>query len=207
MPNQEVKNKEDWVRFFNSFADLCELACKEIQYNGYCPKVEIGGQLVSSFGLRIALIFNMKHLIEVYLKSILRVAGCDEDIKTHELDKIFSILKVLLGPVINKKLPVMDDELKNYINQLIKDLPSGKYFNDLKNIIEYYYGLKFLKNSNQRLKDIKNTFFRYPEDKKRKNHDIDYCDFIYDDDFDVYKIEGDLRSLRNSFHFIEMALC
>jgi hypothetical protein len=198
-----MNNKDNWIYFFDSFADLCELSCKEIQYNHYYPLFKFDSSYRTAINLRISLIYNVKHLIEIYIKSIIRMIGSDEDIKTHRLDNIFIKLKKILEPKIEKCLPEMNEKFKDYLEQEIKEWKEERYFVEIQEIIEYYNELKFLDNS-QTIKDSQNTFFKYPEDASAGCHKVNYYDFIYNNDFDVRKIEEDVSKLQLSLHSIKM---
>ena len=89
-------------------------------------------------------------------------------------------------------------ELKDYIIQEMEDWKIGKYFLKIKEIIFYYYELKFLENKSCVI-DYQNIFFKYPTDKRGNFHEIDYFSFMNNPDFDIDKIIEDVRTLSLCF--------
>jgi len=193
-----MNNKENWVEFFDSFIELCEVSCKEIENHGYFAEYSIN--------IKIALIFNVKHSIELFLKSVIRMIDSNEVIKSHNLEEVFINLKSKLEEKLkNFTFQDCQAELREYIEQEKKEWEKGSYFSDIKEIIKYYDESLFLEDG-KKAKDIKNTFFRYPEDASRNTHDIDYYSFIYGDKFDVYKISEDISVLSLCFNSIKTIL-
>lgn len=181
----ESENKDTWVEFASSYLKLVELACKACSPNYHQPNI------------RIAVIYNIKHAIELLMKCIIKLVEEDREreiIISHNLDSIFKKLKKAIESkdfVFKKN----QEELKEYIEQERKEWKKGRYFVKIQLIINYYQRLEFLENKLAQIADDKNTFFRYPEDEKGLKYEIDYFTFIYNNDFDSEKILEDTREL------------
>lgn len=197
--------KIDWLQFLYSYLDLAELACKEIE----SPKhSEIMGSYEIKYGagLNVAIIYNMKHAIEIFIKTLIRAIDNSqkERIRTHDLNKLFEILKIkMTNGDIKKVIQGLDDDkdkLASFTQQEIQEFE--RYAAEIKKIIDYYYKLEFLNKEDITVIDAKNTAFKYPENITQINAQINYFDFFFGYNLSTQKIMEDIRNLKmylNSF--------
>lgn len=203
-------NEIDWHEFLNSFLDLTELACKEIENPKHIEN--IGGQEIkyNDVRLKIAIIYNMKHAIEIFIKALIRIADNSSKEKIdghegHDLNKLLELLEKRMenGAIkkVIKNLNDNQDELASFTQQEIEEFK--KYAKEIKTISDYYFKLKFLNKEDIVIIDTKNTAFKYPENITQINAQINYFDFIYGSKLDIEKIKEDIRFLKMYFDSIK----
>jgi len=183
--------KDNWFEFFDSYIELVEVVCKDVE--------PLSNSDIVNMNVRIALIYNIKHAIELLIKIVDKLvnendAQCN---KTHNPQEIFNErLKTLIDNKLSQGFIFLEEkkELDQYIRQEKKEWLNGRYFQQIKDIINYYYELEFIDEEHVPT-DRLNTFFRYPEDNKGVDHEVDYYKFIYSNEFDFQKILEDTRVL------------
>lgn len=196
----------NWFQFLNSFLDLVELACKEIEDPKHFEI--IGGiEIKYNTGLNVAIIYNMKHAIEIFIKTLIRIAdnSLKEKIITHNMDDLFQILKTKMeNGGIKKVIERLDDKkdsLASFTQQEIKEFET--YTTEIQKIINYYYKLEFLNKNDITAIDTENTAFKYPENITQINAQINYFDFFFSYNLDIQKIREDIRNLKMNLNSIK----
>jgi len=199
-------NEINWFQFLNSFLDLVELACKEMDDPKHFEI--IGGiEIKYNTGLNVAIIYNMKHAIEIFIKTLIRIAdnSSKEEIKKHDMDYLFQLLKTRMenGDIkkVIRKLDYGKDELASFAQQEIKEFET--YTTEIQKIINYYYKLEFLNKNDITAIDTENTAFKYPENITQINAQINYFDFFFNYNLDIQKIREDVRNLKMHLNSIK----
>lgn len=183
----------EWNEFLDSFFQIVESACENYKKE-----------------LNVAIIYNMKHAIEIFIKTLIRIADdhCKEKIKNHDLNILFnSLIQKLKNNKIQKVIKNLNDtkeSLSSFSQQEIDEIE--KTLNNIKEIIKYYNELEFLNKENISLIDINNTAFKYPENKTQIYAKIDYFDFFFTYELNIEKIKEDIRNLRIHFNSIKTVL-
>lgn len=198
-------NEINWLHFLNSFLDLVDLACKEI---GNPKHFEIIGSVEIKYntGLNVAIIYNMKHAMEIFIKTLIRIAdnSSKEKIITHNMDDLFQLLKMKMenGDIkrVIEKLDDKKDSLASFTQQEIKEFVV--YTTEIQKIINYYYKLEFFNKKDITVVDTENTAFKYPENITQINAQIDYFNFFFNN-LDIQKIRGDIRNLKMNLNSIK----
>lgn len=124
-------------------------------------------------------LFNIKHAIEVFLKSTALLLEESIDY-THDIGRLFSNLK--------EKLPI------SKTSEVEK----------LKKLIEKYYHLSFLKEmvgGNFIIEDIKNDVFRFPDNSAKISLDFEEILPRFSTS-DIEKFKKDIRQIYDLFHDI-----
>jgi hypothetical protein len=140
----------DWVIFAQSYFYIARLACQEL----LDEKIEKHDKSLSNkirlpykiSNLYVAIIFNIKHGIEVFLKS-LGILDSGEYEEGHDIYNLFQNLKKKMGGKI-------DDQDLFSIEQLIT----------------YFYKPDFIRPKIKELyeiTDVQNDIFRYPDNKAK----------------------------------------
>ncbi len=199
-------NEIDWLQFLNSFLDLVELACKEIENPKHFETIG-GVEIKYSTGLNVAMIYNMKHAIEIFIKTLIRIAdnSSKEKIRTHNLDELFQLLKTKMeNGGIKKVVERLDDKkdsLASFTQQEIKEFET--YTTEIQKIINYYFKLEFLNKNDITAIDTENTAFKYPENITQINAQINYFDFFFNYNLDTQKIREDIKNLKMNLNSIK----
>lgn len=172
---QKIKN--NWLDFGLSFLEIADLACQEMQKSS--PSKNISD-------LYIATIYNVKHGIEVLLKSIIVILEDKELIKkdeTHDQKALFlKICNVANLPDVKKVIAELvknKNGQENFIFLSEKTQNLGKQFISMGNLIYKYQHLDFLKNKigdNFIIEDSNNTTFKYPQNNL--NIKLDYEEIL-----------------------------
>lgn len=176
--------KFDWLKFAQSYLAIALLACDEMIENKYKqPFPDPDEEIVKKYGLKPKLIdkykihvlylpalYNTKHGIEVFIKTLKKILGTDKVPKDHNAVESFEKLKGLVneGHIQNviedaetknpsdSNLPVAKEDLKNI----------QKYIANIEKLVTKYQRCDFLKekiDSDFEIEDGDNTAFRYPE--------------------------------------------
>lgn len=183
----------EWNEFLDSFFQIIESACENYKKE-----------------LNVAIVYNMKHAIEIFIKTLIRIADdhSEEKIKNHDLNLLFkSLVQKLKNKKIQKVIKELNDteeSLASFTQQEIKEIE--KTLDKIKQIIQYYNELEFLDKKSISLVDLNNTAFKYPENKTQIYAKIDYFDFFFTYQLDIEKIKEDIRNLRIHFNSIKTIL-
>lgn len=188
-----------WYDFTRSFLDLVELGCKEVKEQKH--KKNIGGiEIKYEKSLNIAIIYNMKHAIEIFIKTLIRYAEYDsfQNIKEHNLEFLFNLyvekferLKKKPKYSLKNAHPATQEYVKNFDKNALK----------LAEVIDYYDQLKFLNKEDISVIDTKNTAFKYPENYLEINAQIDYYNFL-NAKLDADKIIKDVMIIKDHLNSI-----
>lgn len=204
MGNRE-ETKYDWLGFAQSFLLLSKLACQELEdkrkdkhsKTTRCdpPKFNLP---YTHFDLFISIVFNVKHGLEVFIKTLRFISS--GDYKTgHDIKELFDDLKKNLPERIK---PSKDIEGNGITEGGIDAIPDK--LGDLEKLILKYYHCDFL-NENKRVADIydeMNDVFRYPENKAKVKIDLDLVNeesirAIHEDIDKIYRLFNDLGYIVN----------
>ncbi|WP_339632761.1 hypothetical protein [uncultured Sneathiella sp.] len=158
-------SKYDWpVAFAQSYLLIAKLACQELLSDSEDKRHKAEDIFVYGVpDLYVPIVFNIKHGIEVFIKSLSIFIDETYDERTHDIKKLFQDVK----PRILKGLhptdrPYYDNLTQDGVNEIKNAL------SQIETLINEFYHLDFLKskiNQNYTFSDIQNDFFRYPENK------------------------------------------
>ncbi|KKQ24348.1 MAG: hypothetical protein US40_C0005G0022 [Candidatus Roizmanbacteria bacterium GW2011_GWC2_37_13] len=147
----------EWFFYAMSFLGLAKIGCRELINQKYRDKdfltedLLYGAEESNSRFLLIPIFFNVKHSLELFIKTVgVNIDGEYRD--KHDLDYL---LKDLKSRVKN----LFKNRNKNEIFQKIEDL---------KSIVKKYFLYNFLENMNP-IRDYNNELFRYPSSKRGIN--------------------------------------
>lgn len=186
MKNKKIKtstfkrnNSYDWVHFSHNYLKLAKLGCQEIlnpKHNSAAGRFELN---YKPYDLFISIIFNIKHGIEVFtktLKVILTEKLIDKIDQHHDISKLFTVLKKEI-----KKCKIDDkikkDHLKNpkdtNLGCAYRSIENGgtvALLDEIENLIFKYYHCEILTEKLNNgfknkftIEDSSNTAFKYPE--------------------------------------------
>ena len=164
------KNEDDWRIFSYSFLLLAKLACQELldkRTNKHSKTTEYGPPEFSlpytSPDLFISILFNVKHGIEVIIKTI-SVFALGEYEEGHDIHILFQEVKRKISG-LNLK-PALDNKWDKITPEDIANLPDN--LDKMESLINEFYTMDILKpklEKNFYLRDVKNDIFRYPDNK------------------------------------------
>lgn len=213
-------NSYDWVHFSHNYLQLAHLGCQEILNKKYL-KISFG----SSFKLKyqahdlfIAIIFNVKHGIEVFTKTLKVVLSnkLNKNDLTHNISELFELLKKeiekhkIVNVIIKKhEINQSDTNLKIAYDNILK---ISDFLDELEKIIYKYHHceilLKRLNNGFRNkfiIEDVSNTAFKYPENNLKINvHYDEVLEAITEDD--ILEILADIEILLKNFNDIGFVL-
>ena len=172
----------DWVMFAQSYFYIARLACQELLDDG--SKKHNRGLSNSinlpykTANLYVAILFNIKHGIEVFIKSlgILDFGGYEEG---HDIHVLFQNLKKRMETKLTPK-----------------DL------DQMEKLIIYFYKPNFLKRKVKdfyEIADIKNDIFRYPDNNAKIQISWELILDLFDRS-DVEEIKDNLDKLLGLFN-------
>lgn len=163
-----TKDKDSWLDFTLSFLNIAKFPFENIsdkQAEGDIRKI------VDEF--YIASIFNIKHGLESFIKSmIVMMEGreLEKQIRHHDimknLDYLFNLFKntKFIETMKEEAEKHEEEEAYKYINKRIEDLP--EMIRESTKLISNYYHLSFLKekiSNDYSIEDSDNTAFKYPQ--------------------------------------------
>ncbi|QQR83040.1 hypothetical protein IPJ72_04435 [Candidatus Peregrinibacteria bacterium] len=92
MQSKTRNDTAEWYEFIDSFLDIVELSCKEILEPKHTIKFTKNIEIKYGNHLKIAIIYNLKHAIELIIKTFIQeVKGeLDKKDRIHNLDKLFN---------------------------------------------------------------------------------------------------------------------
>ncbi len=174
MPNAQKKDQRDiyyWPIFTYSFLCIAQLACKELlkqDFDKYTKKNEIEKYEIKD--LYISIIFNIKHSLELFIKTLSIFAYGTYD-TGHDITILFTdvqnkIKNIPLTPTNDgyiNKTTTNRNGFANIYQEQINSIP--QLLQSIKQIIEDFDQLIFLNGvlvPHQVIHDEKNDIFRYP---------------------------------------------
>lgn len=200
------KIKENWFDFGMSYLYLADLACKEMQKKE--DREYYAGELY------IATIFNIKHGIEVNLKSLivlLEDRQISKKLEHHNQEEIMNEFHRLIGEkkIINL-IETLTKKNENNAEWIFKEIKGKKdiilTMLDMAKLVSKYHQLSFLKDkisSDFIIEDTNNTAFKYPQNNLLIK--LDYKEIIKKiDKVAILKIAIDVSELLNYFLTLNM---
>lgn len=212
--------KFDWLKFAQSYLIIALLACDEMIENKYKEQFpDSEDEVVKKYGLKTKLIdkytihvlflpsiYNAKHGIEVFIKTLKKIVGVDKIPKDHNVVELFEKLK---GLVKEGHLQLIIAEAKTK-NPSDSNLPAAsgdlknikKYIANLEKLVLKYQRCDFLKekiSSDFEIEDGDNTAFRYPENNLKIQLDYEKMLFRITKK-DVEEIKKDIEALWENFN-------
>jgi HEPN domain-containing protein len=196
----QEETKYSWLEFAQSFLLLAKLACQELEdkrKNKHNKTTRYDPQEYNlpytCPDLFISIIFNIKHGLEVFIKTI-KLLSTDNYERGHDIKELFDDLKKTLPKRIK---PLKDAEGNEIKQEDIDAIPNT--LEDLENLILKYYHCDFL-NENKKVVNIydeMNDVFRYPENKAKVKIDLDLADenlikTIHEDIDKIYRLFNNL---------------
>jgi hypothetical protein len=165
MNNTKANNKYDWAVFAYSFLLIAKLACQELlldegqkKHNKATPPPNTPYKPADLF---ISIVFNIKHGIEVFIKTLGIFAYGTYNDNSHNIHSLFEDAKTKISQLELKPIKTTGDTVSQKdIDNLPEDL------NKIEELIEYFFTLDFLKSkigTYHKIIDIKNDVFRYPD--------------------------------------------
>lgn len=202
MKLQSFSDKTIWTEFTLSFLDIAKLACEK------CEEIEKNNEFTTSHyyipTLKISIIYNIKHALELLLKLLIRTIDNDlnELLGGKDGHNIEFLLLKLQNKIPIKELKSIEDKIEDpyareFFSNVLKNLDDQ--LEELRQLVIKYNQLKFLKQDLIQLEDYNNTAFKYPENKFQIYASIDYFNFIFHNGHDSIKIlmlHEDINNLR-----------
>jgi len=134
--------KYEWISFARAYLSIAKIGIQELEYQRYADRVGKNSFEYSFSCLMIPVIWNLKHAIELILKSL----GIYEDLKSKNGHNYFAILKEILK---KENIKYTEIEITNLAKIAVK-----------------YYKCEFLNKKlfkeNFIITDPRNDIFRYP---------------------------------------------
>lgn len=173
--SQKIRNS--WLNFGLSYLEIADLACQEMQKDNPSKGMP---------DLYIATVYNVKHGIEVLLKSIIVSLEDQELIKKDEIhnqEALFSKIRSVINlPNVKKVIAELiknekNDEYLAFISEKTENLENQ--FNSIGDLVYKYQRLDFFKNkigNDFVIEDIDNTTFKYP--RNSLNIKLDYAKIL-----------------------------
>jgi len=162
--NDKVR-KYDWAIFAQSYFLIARLACQELlnTQNKKHSKSRNRDIPYTPADLFVAILFNVKHGIEVFIKT-LSLFAYGEYREGHDIRELFIEVKQKISKLnLTPSKPVYYDAVtKEDINNSLRDLDKIETF------VSYFYTLDLLKSKigqHYKIKDTQNDFLRYPDNK------------------------------------------
>ena len=162
--NNEIK-KYDWAIFAQSYFLISRLACQEL-LSTRMDKHSKSSKLVTLYqpaDLYVSILFNIKHGIEVFIKT-LSVFAYGEYEEVHDIKILFSNAKEKISrlKLMPRQKGFYDDVSQADIDASLNDLEQ------IEKLVLYFFELEFLKQklgSNFVINDTHNDVLRYPDNK------------------------------------------
>jgi hypothetical protein len=194
--------KYDWAIFAQSYFLIARLACQELLSSqgkrlSKNQKIDIPYTPADLF---VAILFNIKHGIEVYIKT-LSVFAYGEYNPHHDIYELFTEVK---RRILDLKLkpdnsPYYDAVTQDEIDSEIND------FGEIETLVLYFYNLDLLRSKMGQcfiLKDAQNDVFRYPSNKAEIQIDWGTVLTAKVSDVDIREIFEKLEKLSDLFNGI-----
>jgi hypothetical protein len=164
---QKFDQKENWELFFLGYLSMASLGCEEMLKEESEYKIE---------DLYISTVYNFKHAIEIFLKTMIVVLEERKIVKQEEKHDQLEVFKSVIQIILKNKKDIIDtiDKVKenDEIWDMIK-LETGKIdelTNKVLELIKKYQTMSFLKEKigqDYSIEDGVNDVFRYPQNKMK----------------------------------------
>ncbi len=158
----KVNRVYEWIQFYGSYLAIAYLGCQELEDKKYKTPDNKEYEIED---LIIPVYFNLKHGIEIYIKTLHLVLDDKYD-QGHDIKILFSKLKTKID---NNKPNIKETTApNNYIvtKDDVEKFP--EYLNEIEDSINYFYEVGLLQKKikdNFLIYDEMNDIFRYPENK------------------------------------------
>ena len=155
-------NKDAWLYFSQSYLQIAKLACQELiesKHNKHDDNIFWEYHIED---LIIPIIYNAKHGIEIFIKTINLIIDNKYD-EGHNIHKLFDGLKQKIEKLDLKPCAIGGDKITQ---KMINNFP--KHIDETEKLVKEFYEVHLLKpkiKDNFVMYDIKNDIFRYPENK------------------------------------------
>ena len=174
---------EEWLHFSWAFLDVAEFSC-DFWLNAVKKREYSGKTSVRSY---LAIIFNIKHSLELFLKRCIvsYTGNLDKKDYGHDLESFYEKFLQIDFQKIQTAIKSKPESLREnhplFVARHILSKPKSlqKKVDTLGDLVDRYYHLRFSRNFKKVgiiLRDVENTAFRYPENSLAV--DIDYLDLI-----------------------------
>lgn len=173
---QKIDQKEDWELFFLGYLSMASLGCEEMLKEESKYRIE---------DLYISTVYNFKHAIEIFLKTMIVILEERKIVKQEEKHDQLDVFKGFIQIITKNKKDIVDtiDKVKenDEIWEMIK-FETGKMDNLTNKVLELikkYQTMSFLKEKigqDYSIEDSVNDVFRYPQNKMKI--DLNYEDII-----------------------------
>jgi hypothetical protein len=226
--NKKFEYRE-WYYFVQNYLKISELACLEMtshRYTRFCRYKPNQGKILSEFhinDLYISTIYNIKHSIEIAIKTLSGLISDRIKDNTHNIKELFLELKKIINidSSANKIIKIFSGLQERYQKNNTKITKLTKA-NSVKNIKEHldqnlkdfealvlkYQQCEFIKNKINDLyiiEDFDNTAFRYPCNSMEIQ--LNYEKIINKiNENDIYEILDDIKKLKVAFDFLHSVL-
>jgi len=154
---------DDWIYFSQSYLQIAKLACQELigpKHNKRDNDNTFWEYHIED--LIIPIIYNTKHGIEIFIKTISLIIDNKYD-EGHDIHKLFYGLKQKIKKLDLKPRAIGGDKITK---EMINNFP--KHIDETEQLVKEFYGVLLLKpgiKDDFVVYDVKNDIFRYPENK------------------------------------------
>jgi hypothetical protein len=195
---QKNDQKENWELFFLGYLSMAQLGCEEMlkENSEYDFK-----------DLYISTIYNFKHAIEIFLKTIIVILEERKIIKKEQTHDQLEVFKGFIQSIIKNKKDIVkivdsveeNDEIWNMIKLETKNMDG--LTSQILELIKKYQTMCFLKEKIEQdyfMEDGGNDVFRYPQNKMKI--DLNYKKIIARiQKEDILKIKVDILTANDIF--------
>lgn len=194
-------NENNWLYFSQSYLQIAKISCCELINSKHNKQNENKGFWTYHIeDLIIPIIYNIKHGIEVFIKTISFIIDKQHD-NGHDIYGLFKKLKKKIQKLDLKPCSINGDIITQ---KMIDDFPND--IEKIEKIIKYFYEVEFLKNKikgNLSVYDTQNDIFRYPENKATAQIKINWEEVLSSFDInEVKKIKMKIEELYVLFNNI-----
>lgn len=223
---EKTRKEEEWLSwlyFSRSYLFLAKLGCKELldpirNRNEIYGDKDFFKMLYQKHDLFISTLYNVKHGIEIFIKTLKFILSgkLDEKHRIHNISYLFEILENEINSLRGEIERVIKERLKDDLDdhEKINLQEAEKSLNNLpgslgtiKKLIDKYYRCDVIKDkigNDFIIEDIDNTAFRYPENNLKIKLDYEkILSRILKKDIEIiFKDIVDLKDNFNTLGFI-----
>ncbi|MCF7795574.1 hypothetical protein K9M42_00575 [Patescibacteria group bacterium] len=185
--NTEIKY--NWQLFAESFLTITKCGCEKILNDN---KIGMTTEGFEDRKLIISTVYNFKHSLEIILKTLIKNFYPEKLKTTHDIENVFKdIYPTIFNNIIlkykSKKKLLNNNNYEDLfeVTELTETSLKDKFVK-LQELVDYYINISFIKKEIISIKDVKNTLFKYPE-QKDKQVSLDYLHFMRKENFEEVK--------------------